>query len=335
MFQRKLISIVMPGKNEEGNIPRARQELDAVFSALPEYDFEVLFIDNASTDRTGELVKAVCAADPRWRYVRFSRDFTTEASITLGVKLARGAAVINLFSDLQDPTDRIPDFIRKWEEGYDVVSGIIRNRNDSYRFRGVAARIAYKLIEYFSDTSIPPNAGDFRLVSRRVADAFGMFTERERYVRGLMHWAGFKKAELVYDRRPRQWGKSKAPFWWCFQFALNAITSFSTKPLKMFSVFGFVVLCLSFLLSIYYIVLKLVPIFSDNPPAGIPSVLVLLLWNLGIMAMGIGILGEYVGQIYMETKRRPLCVVEEVANVEADHLAGALRGICLPDTGER
>jgi glycosyltransferase involved in cell wall biosynthesis len=312
----KKISVIMPARNEEGNLPRAYEEVNAVFRGLPRYDYEVIVVDNASRDRTGEIARELCRKDPRWKYVRFSRDFGAETSISVGLRLAEGHAAINLFSDLQDPPDRIPDFIAKWEAGYDVVYGVQTERSDYSRIRAVAAKLAYRIIRFCSDIEIPADAGDFRLVDRRVIDAFNQFTERERYVRGLMYWVGFKQCPLPYAKRPRQWGRSKAPFWYCFQFALRAITSFSTKPLKMFTVFGFVVTAVSFLLSLYYAATKLMPFFYDNPPAGIPTILVLLLWNLGIMSLGIGILGEYIGNIYAETKGRPLCLIDAVENLD-------------------
>lgn len=323
-IKKKLISVTMPARNEEGNLPRAYDEITAVFSTLHQYDYEVIVVDNASTDRTSEIARGFCEKDSRWKYVRFSRNFGGETSLTVGLRLAKGDAVINLFSDLQDPTDRIPDFIAKWEEGYDVVSGILQDRQDNSRLRGFAARLAYRLIRASSEIEIPENATDFRLTSRRVVDAFNQLNERQRYVRGLMHWVGFKKCEILYDRRPRQWGRSKAPFWWCLQFALNAITSFSTKPLKLFMVFGLSVVTISFALSLWYAATRIFNI--DNPPRGIPTIIILLLWNLGIMSLGIGILGEYLGHIYTEAKRRPLCIISDMANID-EHGLHALRGL--------
>lgn len=316
---RRLLTITMPARNEEGNLPRAYEEVTAVMARLPQYDYEVIVIDNASTDRTPEIARGFCARDPHWKYVRFSRNFGGETSLTVGLRLARGDAVINLFSDLQDPTDRIPDFVAKWEEGFDVVSGILQDRQDNSRLRGIAARWAYRLIRASSEIDIPENATDFRLVSRRVVDAFNQLNERQRYVRGLMHWVGFNKCEIPYNRRPRQWGRSKAPFWWCFQFALNAITSFSTKPLKLFMVFGSLVLVASMVLALYYAATRIFNI--DDPPRGIPSILMLLLVNLGVLSLGIGLLGEYMGHIYTEVKRRPLFVIADSCNLDVADLS--------------
>jgi dolichol-phosphate mannosyltransferase len=179
--------------------------------------------------------------------------------------------------------------------------------------------VAYRIIRFCSDVEVPVDAGDFRLVDRKVVDAFNSMNERDRYVRGLMHWVGFKQCSLPYDRRPRQWGKSKAPFWWCFYFALNAITSFSTKPLRLFTIFGMAVLSVSILASLYYAAGK----FFFAPPRGVTTTLVLLLWNLAIMSLGIGILGEYIGHIYAETKHRPLGIIDRAANIDPEKLQQA------------
>ncbi len=322
----KKITVIMPARNEEGNIARAYREVSSAFERIPDYEYEVIVIDNASEDRTGELVREICRRDARWKYVRFSRDFGAEASITAGMRLATGDAVINVFSDLQDPPDRIPDFVSKWEEGYEVVYGVIKERRDQHRLRGLAAKVAYRLIRSFSDVKIPVDAGDFRLLDRKVVAAFNRLDERERYVRGMVHWVGFRQYAIPYERRPRQWGRSKAPFWWCFQFALNAITSFSTRPLRMFTVFGMAVVSFSALLSIWYALTRILNI--DNPPRGIPTILVLLLWNLGIMSLGIGVLGEYIGHTYAETKRRPIFIVDQSENIDRDLLERALDGRC-------
>ncbi len=322
---RKKISVIMPARNEEGNIPRAYAELTETFATVPHYDYEVIVVDNGSTDQTEERVREICARDARWKYVRFSRDFGGETSITVGMRVMSGDAAITVFSDLQDPPQRIPDFIKKWEEGYDVVYGVIEDRNDHHPLRGLAAKAAYRIIRYCSDINIPPDTGDFRLLDRRVVEAFNRLDERERYVRGLVHWVGFRKYPLSYSRRPRQWGKSKAPWWWCFQFALNAVTSFSTKPLKMFTVFGMGVVAFSIIMSAYYAATYIFNI--DAPPRGIPTILILLLWNLGVMSLGIGILGEYIGNIYKETKRRPLCIVDRTVNLDAKAVQDALVGI--------
>jgi len=316
---RKLISVIVPARNEEGNIPRVHRELTAVLEAMPNYDFEVIVVDNNSSDQTAALVWNLCRKDPRWRFLRFSRDFGPETSMAVGLRLARGHAAITVFSDLQDPPSHIADFVRKWEEGYDVVYGVIRRRSDQSRLRSLLAKTAYRIIRFLSDVRIPVDAGDFRLIDRRVIDAVNRMEERERFLRGMIHWAGFRCCPIPYDRRPRQWGRSKAPIGRLFFFTLNAITCFSAKPLRLFLLFGLVVLCGSIGLSIWYVLAKLV----GSPPPGVVSILVLLSWNLAVVSLGIGVLGEYIGHIYVEVKHRPHCFVEAFENIEEERLREA------------
>ena len=195
------------------------------------YDYEVLVIDNASTDRTGEVAAELAARDPRWRYVRFSRNFSVEISIAAGLRFARGDAAMVLFSDLQDPPKLIPDFLRKWEEGHDVVYGQVRSRQGDPLWKAWGARLFYRIINALAEVEITPNATDFRLLSRRAIDALNQFDERNRYLRGFAHWVGFKRCPIVYDRVPRTAGKSKAPSFYLLNLAANAITCFSIKPL--------------------------------------------------------------------------------------------------------
>lgn len=218
--ERKCISIIVPAKNEEENVPRLYEELTRVMSPLP-YDYEVIVIDNCSADKTGELAEELCERDNRWKYLRFSRDFTAEISIAAGLEYCTGDAAIVLFSDLQDPVDRIPDLIGKWEEGNDIVYGRLKNRRDDSWLRSMAVAMGYFVISKLSDVQIPPNATDFRLYSRDVIDAIKSMHERSRYMRGFAHWVGFKSAPLEYDRNPRKAGRTKAPFYFLIVFALQ------------------------------------------------------------------------------------------------------------------
>ena len=191
--RRKLLTIVMPAMNEEANLARAYDEITQVMADLP-YDYEVIVIDNASTDRTGDVAAELATRDPRWRYVRFSRNFSVEISIAAGLRFARGDAAMVIFSDLQDPPRMIPDFCRKWEEGYDVVYGTVRSRQGDPLWKAWGARLFYRIINALADVEITPNATDFRLLSRRAIDALNLFDERNRYLRGFAHWIGFGAA---------------------------------------------------------------------------------------------------------------------------------------------
>ncbi len=306
-----LVSIVIPAFNEEGNIARLETELLAAVQGLP-YSFEFVVVDNSSTDETGPLVKALCARDERWKYLRLSRNFTVEMSITAGYHYAQGESIVVLYSDLQDPPSVIPRLLEKWREGFDVVYGVRTVRPGDPAWRNRAVKIAYRLVGWFSDVPIPNDAGDFRLITRRVRDALERCPEQNRYMRGLIAWLGFRQVGVPYERQPRTAGGSKAPFSHLLFFVFNAITSFSLRPLRLFTLMGTIILTLSMVAAVVYIILWLV----GSPPPGITTIIVLLLIAIGLNSIGIGILGEYVGRTYAESKRRPLYVVEESVNIE-------------------
>ena len=306
-----LISIVIPALNEQDNINSLEQELAESLDGLP-YDFEFLVVDNGSTDGTEAAVKAICARDGRWKYVRFSRNFGVEASITAGYKLASGEAIVVLYSDLQDPPQVIPAFLAKWREGYDVVYGVRTVRTGDAKWRNGLARIGYGVVSGLAEVQIPRNAGDFRLISRPVRDALESCGEYNRYMRGLIAWLGFRQTGVEYKRRPREAGESKAPLGSLIVFALNAFTSFSVKPLRLFTLVGFGLVALSVLAVPIYVFLYLT---GDAPP-GITTLIVLSLLGIGINSLGIGVLGEYLGRTYAETKRRPLYVIADSVNLD-------------------
>lgn len=306
-----LVSIVIPAYNEEESIPRLEQELLAVVDGLP-YQFEFIVVDNHSTDRTGPMIREICARDPRWKYLRFSRNFTVEMSITAGYRFASGDAMIVLYSDLQDPPSVIPRFLEKWREGFDVVYGVRTRRPGDPTWRNLSVKVAYRMIAWAAETAIPKDTGDFRLITRQVRDALEQCPETNRYMRGLIAWLGFRQTGIEYERRPREAGTSKAPFWPTLFFTINAITSFSFKPLRVFLLMGFATVGLSLVAAVVYTILYL----TGSPPAGITTLIVLSFLGVGLNSIGIGILGEYLGRTYAEVKHRPLYVVQEVVNLE-------------------
>jgi dolichol-phosphate mannosyltransferase len=308
---KKTLTILMPAMNEEKNLPRAFDEVTAVMASVP-YDYEVIVIDNDSKDATGKVAEALCGRDPRWRYLKFSRNFTVEASITAGLRFASGDAAITLFSDLQDPPQEIPTFLKKWEEGNDVVYGIVRSRAGDPLWKALAARLLYKLVHALSDVEIVENATDFRLLSRRAIDGMNQLPERNRYMRGLAHWIGYRSTGIVYDRRPREAGVSKAPFFYLINIAVNAIVSFSIKPLQLFSALGCLALFATVVLALVYLGMYL---FTGTVP-GLTTIYLLLLGNLAVSLLGFGAMGEYVGRIYLETKERPLFLVDRTVNMK-------------------
>ncbi|HKD35177.1 MAG TPA: glycosyltransferase family 2 protein [Pirellulales bacterium] len=307
---RRMLSIIMPVFNEDGNLSRAYEEITAAMAPLP-CDYEVLVIDNASTDSSGLLAAELCARDSRWRYICFSRNFGLEASMAAGFRLATGDAAMVLFGDLQDPPELIGQFTAKWEEGFDVVYGVIRRRTGDPLWKSKLAGWFYRIVNYLADTDVPMHATDFRLLSRKAIDAVNQFDECNRYIRGYSHWIGLRQCPIVYDRRKRISGRSKASFFYLINYAINAITCFSTKPLQLFSIFGLATLAVTAVLAIYYLSRFLLGLSAP----GMPTTYLLLLANLSVMLLGFGTLGEYVGRIYLETKRRPLYLIERAINL--------------------
>jgi polyisoprenyl-phosphate glycosyltransferase len=309
--RNELISIVIPAKNEEQNIAMLEKSVIEVVDLLP-YKFEFIVIDNRSTDFTGNLVKEICNRDKRWKYVRFSRDFTVEGSITAGYHYAKGDAIIVLYSDLQDPPTVIPRFLEKWKEGFDVVYGVRTVRRGDPAWRNFMAKLAYRIINVMAEVNIPVDAGDFRLIDRKVRDALESFNESNRYMRGLISWLGFRQTSVIYERQPRLGGVSKGPFWHVLFYTLNAITSFSIQPLRAFLFAGGVLTILSFAA----IILNVILYFIGKPVPGLTTIFVLSFFAIGINSFGIGLLGEYIGRTYFETKRRPNYIVDELVGFE-------------------
>jgi glycosyltransferase involved in cell wall biosynthesis len=315
--RRKLLSIIMPARNEEANLPQAYAEVTAILGAL-DYDYEVIVVDNDSTDRTAEVAATLCERDARWRYLKFSRNFHVETSIAAGLRFASGDAALVLFSDLQDPPELIPTFLEKWEEGFDVVYGVLRHRHGDPWWKSLSARLLYRMINSLSEVEITPNATDFRLLSRRAIDALNQFDERNRYLRGFAHWIGFRRCPITYDRRPRQAGQSKAPFLYMLNLAANALTCFSIRPLQLFSLMGMGAALVTILMALFTLGSYL---FAYTVP-GLTTIYLLLMCTLTVLLLGFGALGEYIGRIYVETKRRPLFLIDRTINLPQRGVAG-------------
>jgi polyisoprenyl-phosphate glycosyltransferase len=311
------ITVVTPAYNEEHNLPALHERLSAVMEGVENCDFEVLLIDNCSTDGTEAAARRIVEADSRWRYLRFSRNFGFEVSLAAGMHYATGDALIFLPSDLQDPPERIPEMIERWREGYDVVYGQLRRRSDQNPVKTMGARLFYKVVHKLSDVRLPENATDFRLLSRPAIEALKRCGERNRYLRGLAHWVGFKQSAFVYDRDPRKHGQSSTDFAFLTDFALNAIVVFSTRPLRLASMVGLGVTALSVLGAITYFVLFLLSgagmiDFVPPPPGWTTQTLVIFFFG-GVQCLFLGVIGEYLAKIHTEVRRRPLWVLHESA----------------------
>jgi dolichol-phosphate mannosyltransferase len=308
--ENRLLSMVVPVLNEQEVLRQTYATLNGVLECLG-LPFEVIVVDNGSSDATPAIMAGICAHDPRWKYIRLSRNFGYQNSITAGMLAARGDAIMVIDADLQDPPELIPEFVAKWQEGYEVVYGIREKRTGESRLRTIPTMLAMRFITWMSDdVKLPAHSGDFRLITRRVRDAFAQLPETNRYVRGMIHWLGFRQIGIPYVRRGRAQGATKVNLWYLIDFTFNAVFSFSIKPLRMFSVMGLGLIATTSILAVVYIVMSLI----TSPPPGITTVLILLLLNLGVQSLGTGILGEYIAKIYAENKRRPLWLVDYTIN---------------------
>jgi dolichol-phosphate mannosyltransferase len=310
-----LLSIVIPCYNEEEVIVETVKRLRAFCSALINLNVELIFVDDGSRDRTRELVRYFAADDSRIKLIGFARNFGHQIAVTAGIDAANGDAVVLIDADLQDPPEIIHQMIAKWHEGYDVIYGTRSERHGESIFKLVAARWFYRFLNRMSDVPIPLDTGDFRLMSRNVVEALRAMPERDRFVRGMVSWVGFKQTALPYKRVERFAGESKYPLKKMLRFAVDGILSFSTTPLQVSGIAGLV--CASFaLLGIIYAVL--LRLFTNAWVEGWTALMVAVLLIGGVQLIAIGVVGAYVGRIYNEIKNRPLYVVQEYLGFSDD-----------------
>ncbi len=326
-----MLSVVAPLYNEEGNVAELLRRLRAAADGCIVDGYELVFVDDGSSDRTLELLRSHAAVDPRIVIVQLSRNFGHQLAATAGLDQARGDAVVLIDADLQDPPELIPAMVERWRAGFDVVYAVRRRRKGESRFKIWTARSFYRITRRLTKVSIPVDTGDFRLMSRRVVDALKTIRERHRFIRGLVSWVGFPQTAIEYDRDARFSGDSKYPFSKMVRFAIDGITSFSDIPLRFASYFGFIVSAVAFVVAIFEIVLK---IFTGYNLPGYTSTIFAILFLGGVQLIGIGILGEYIGRIYEEIKGRPLYVVAAVERAEltAASAPSGTPGIKYPHT---
>ena len=305
------LSLVIPVKDEEAAIGPCLAQVIPVLEAMDDPvggSFEILFVDDGSTDTTLEVIRQAHAADPRVRGISLSRNFGKEAALTAGLDVARGNGVVPLDVDLQDPPEALPKMVAKWREGYDVVYGVRDNRETDSLPKRLTADLYYRAHNWLSSDKIPEHAGDFRLLDRRVVDVIRAMPERNRFMKGLFAWAGFKQAAVSYHREERKVGKTKYNYWKLWTLALDGITSASTVPLRIWSYLGAFVALGALAYAIFIIIRTLT---SGIEVPGYASMMVAVLFLGGLQLLSLGVLGEYVGRILTETKGRPLYVVRE------------------------
>lgn len=304
----KTISILIPAYNEEEVLDYLYKRLVALANGMPRYNFEFLFVNDGSRDKTLDLLKDLAKADHRISYVNLSRNFGKETAMIAGLDHVTGDATVIIDADLQDPPELIPQMIELWEDGYDDVYAKRRSRAGESWFKKKTSEWFYTLLQKSTSITIQRDTGDFRLMSRRFVDALKEFRESERYTKGMYSWVGLKKKEIMYDRDPRVAGTTKWNYAKLFNLAIDGITSFTTAPLRLSSFLGGVVSFLAFA-YILYLVVRTILFGSDL--AGYPSMMAVILFLGGLQLLSLGVIGEYVGRIFNETKQRPLYFVEE------------------------
>ena len=302
-----LVSIVIPCYNEEEGIRETHRRVSNVMSALEDFRYEIVYVDDGSRDGTMEVLREL-AADPAVRVVALARNFGHQFAVTAGLASASGDAVVIMDADLQDPPEVVVDMLARWREGYDVVYGVRTDREGETWFKLWTARVFYRLLRRLSETDMPVDSGDFRLLDRRVVDTVVAMPERDRFLRGMVSWVGFRQIGVPYRRAPRHAGTTKYPVAKMLRFALDGIFSFSVKPLRISTHLGFLVAGVALVAIVYALGMR---IFTDRWVTGWTALMIAVLFLGGVQLISVGIIGEYVGRVYGETKGRPLYLVRE------------------------
>ncbi len=310
-----MYSIVVPLYNEQEVIGETYKRLKAVMDGLGE-PYELIFINDGSRDQTWQLACALAERDQALRLIGFSRNFGHQTAITAGMDFAQGDAIVVIDADLQDPPELIPVMIEQWKEGAQVVYGKRAKRKGESAFKKITAKLFYRTLNALTDVELPVDAGDFRLIDRKVCDSLKKLPERNRYVRGLVSWVGFKQTAVEYVREERFAGETKYPLRKMIKFATDALASFSYKPLKMSTWLGAIVAIASFVFLIFVVIQRIFFAHTVNL-SGWASIVAIMLFFNGVVLLMLGIIGEYIGRIYDEAKGRPLYIVGQTVNIDA------------------
>lgn len=305
---QQLISIIAPAFNEEEGLPEFVNRLKAVMDGQ-NYHYEIVLVNDGSRDNTLHVMRTLKKDTQQIAIVNLSRNFGKEIAMTAGFEHANGDAIIVIDTDLQDPPELIPEMLRNWENGYDMVYAQRRSRVGESWFKKKTAKIFYSISSRLGKTPIPPNVGDFRLMSRRVVNALLELPEQHRFMKGLFAWVGFPQTAIFYDRDPRFTGGSKWNYWSLWNFALEGLTSFTIAPLVLSTYLGFSVAFLAFIYGVFVVFKSLV---FGEVVRGYPTIMVTILFLGGVQLIVLGVMGEYVGRTFNESKRRPLYFVESV-----------------------
>lgn len=310
-MDKKLISIVVPMYYEEQVALEFYKRLTSAVSGKS-FDYEILFVNDGSKDKTEQILKELAEKDKKVKVINFARNFGHQVAVTAGMYNAIGDAVVLIDADLQDPPELITKFVEEWEKGYQVVYAKRLKRKGESFFKKVSAKYFYKVLNFLSDTDIPKDTGDFRLMDRCVVEVFKLMPEKHKFIRGMVSWIGFDQTYIEYERDERFAGETKYPLKKMLKFALDGILSFSTKPLKIVTGIGLLTVVLSFFVLLFALYMK----FSGQTESGWASLMVVVTFFSGVQLLSVGILGEYIGRIYDETRNRPAFIVKSKLNIE-------------------
>jgi len=303
-----VFSVVIPAYNEQEVINESYNRIKKVMTEMGQ-TYELIFINDGSKDQTANIIAGFCENDPSVRLINFTRNFGHMSAISAGMENAQGQAIFIIDADLQDPPEVFPEFAEKWREGYQVIYGKRIKRKGETWFKRLTASVFYRFLRRMTSVDLPPDTGEFRLIDRKVCDAVNALPEKSRYIRGLVSWVGFKQIPVEYVREERFAGVTKYPLRKMISFAMDAITSFSYKPLKLATMLGFSISVFSFLYILYVFYQRY---FTDRTIAGWASTIAAVLFTQGIVLMILGLMGEYIGRIYTELQNRPTYIIQEI-----------------------
>lgn len=307
---KKRIELLIPAYNEQEVLMPLYDRLTQLAANLSDYDIRFFFVNDGSSDNTLHIIKSLSKDDARISYVSLSRNFGKEIGMIAGFdNLKHADAVVIIDADLQDPPELIPQMIEYWEQGYDDVFAHRKSRAGESWFKKKTSQWFYRVLQKLTSINIQRDTGDFRLLDKRCVEAITSLRESQRYTKGMFSWIGYKKKEVLYDRDPRLAGKTKWNYWRLFDLAIEGITSFTTFPLKLASLLGTVI---SFAAFVYIIIIVAKTILYGSDLAGYPSLMAVILFLGGVQLLSLGVIGEYIGRIFNETKNRPLYLVDEV-----------------------
>lgn len=310
----KKVSVVIPMYNEEEVANKSYTKIKDILENLKQYEYEIIFVNDGSKDSTLSILQKIAKENEKVKVLSFSRNFGHQAAVTAGLQYVTGDAIVIMDADLQDPPELIPDMLKLWEEGNEVIYGKRKSREGESAFKLFTAKMFYKTLNALSDVEIPKDTGDFRLVDRKVVDTVNSLPEHNKFLRGLFSWVGYKQAPFEYERKERFAGETKYPLRKMLKLASDGIISFSTKPLKLVGALGMISIVISVILLIYALVSF--ACHSPNLSAGWTSIMVAVTFFAGIQLMSIWIIAEYVGRIYDECKQRPQYIVDKKINIK-------------------